>query len=70
MRFERRLRELPKFHLKLAFYLSQGMGDKEIAEKCGVTYQRVRSEMWRMRNRLGFDGTRINLALEILRAIA
>ena len=70
MNFERRLRNLPDFPCKLAFYVSQGFGDREIAKRCGVTYQAVRSELWRMRNRLGFDGTRISLALAIRKAIA
>ena len=67
--FDQSLRALPPRLACLAFFLSQGLGDHDIAVRTGSSYNAVKRLVWRIRNRLGFDGTRINLALAIREAI-
>jgi DNA-binding CsgD family transcriptional regulator len=54
----------------IMFYVSQGFDTAQIASEMGITYQTVKGELYRVRNKLGHDGAYIQLMLRIRQAIA
>jgi len=68
--FDAQLRSLSLREMVIMFYVSQGFDTAQIASEMGITYQTVKGELYRVRNKLGHDGAYIQLMLRIRQAIA
>jgi DNA-binding NarL/FixJ family response regulator len=70
MFFGEELRELTPRQMEAAFLVSRGLSDAEMAATMGCRECTVKKHLQVIRERLGFDGSRLNLALAILKEIA
>lgn len=70
MFFRDELRKLTPRQMETAFLLSQGLSDAKMAAAMGCRRCTVHKHLQVIRERLGFDGSRLNLALAILKEIA
>lgn len=67
--FNAELRKMPKALSEVAFYLSQGFSNQQISDWRGTSVHTTRLYLQDIRERLGFDGSRLNLMFAILKAI-
>lgn len=67
--FNDELRKLPKAVAEVAFYISQGLSDKEICKRRGTAMRTTAAQIEKLKDRTGFDGNRLNLMLAIRKAI-
>jgi DNA-binding CsgD family transcriptional regulator len=68
--FDKKLREITPHKMRVAFWISQGLSNTEIAKRMGLQRSTIAGTIKNLRAELGFDGTRINFMFALLRAFA